>query len=72
MSVSVCLSSDKAILHHDVPRGAEAVPVSSPGEDLDPADQIVRMVGLVAAGQLNGVSGGVGYRQSRHRHVVRI
>ena len=56
VDVGLCLSSDKAILHHDVARGPESVPVGSPGEDLDPADQIVRMVGLVATGQLNGVS----------------
>ena len=68
----LCLSSHKTILHYLVSRGAESVPVSSPGEDLHPADQIVRMVGFVANSQVYGVGGRVGYRQACHCHVERI
>ena len=43
----VVLSPHEAVLHHLVARGPHTVPVGSPGEDLDPADDVVRVVGLV-------------------------
>ena len=43
----VVLSPHEAVLHHLVARGPHTVPVGSPGEDLDPADDVVRVIGLV-------------------------
>ena len=68
----VVLSPHEAVLHHLVARGPHTVPVGSPGEDLDPADDVVRVVGLVASGEIDGVGGGVGYSDSLYGHVVRV
>ena len=43
----VVLSPHEAVRHHLVARGPNTVAVGSPGEDLDPADDVVRVVGLV-------------------------
>ena len=47
----VVLSSDKAVLHHLVARGAHPVAVPSPGEDFHPADEVVRGVRVVGGAQ---------------------
>ena len=65
----VVLGSDKAIFHSLVSRGAQAVTVGSPGEDLDPADDVVWMVGIVTSGQADRVTSRVGYGDSLHSHV---
>ena len=50
---SVVLSPDEAVLHDLVARGPETVTIGSPSEDLDPADEVVRVVGVVANGQVD-------------------
>ena len=68
----VVLSPHEAVLHHLIAGAAHPVPILPPGEDLDPADDVVRVVGLVADGETDGVIGGVGHGDPLHGHVVRI
>ena len=69
---AVVLSSNKAVLHHLVARGAHPVTVSSPGEDLHPADDVVRGVRLVGGAQAHRVVGRVCYCDPLHCRVVAI
>ena len=68
----VVLGPHEAVLHHLIAGAAHPVPILPPGEDLDPADDVVRVVGLVPSGETDGVIGGVGHGDPLHGHVVRI
>ena len=68
----VVLSPHEAVLHHLVARGPHTVPVGSPGEDLDPADEIVWVVGFVSNGEVNRVRGRVGDGEPVNGDIVRI
>ena len=66
----VVLGPHEAVLQHLIAGAAHPVPIAPPGEDLDPADDVIRVVGLVPGGETDGVTGRVGEGDPLHGEVV--
>ena len=52
--------------------GSHTVPVTSPGKDLDPANEVVRKLRVGTSGQTDSVASRIGNGDSLHSHVERV